>query len=159
VTPTVAGGADASYTGLEEATRAFTRQSGTLTATLEDAAWIRLEGDSARAEERHKAYFQYGYTTFQVVLRSKEFTQGTSEEFLLEDSLGARHTGRPLRYEGAMKLEDNEWWTNRFTVSFPHVISGDVRWIRLSRVKDASTVEWTFPAPGGAPAPAPASPR
>jgi hypothetical protein len=146
VTPTVAGAADAGYGSLAAAKAAFTRTGGTLTATLEDASWIRLEGDPAGAEKRHRAYFEFGYTSFEVTLRSLQFTQPTAEQFLLEDSSGQRLTGRPISYEGALRLEDNRWWTNRFALSFPHTLSADVRWIRLTRVSDGSQVEWTFPA-------------
>jgi hypothetical protein len=146
VTPTVAGACGAEFATLAEAKAAFTRTGGTLTATLEDASWIRLEGDPANAEKRHRAYFEYGYTSFEVTLRSLQFTQPTAEEFVLEDSTGQRLGGRPLTYQGAMKLEENQWWTNRFSLSFAHTLSASVRWIKLTRVSDGSSVEWTFPA-------------
>lgn len=149
VSPTVAGGTDAAYASFQEARQAFTRSCGSLSAVLEDAAWIRLEPNPAEAEQRHRAYFEYGYTSFEITTRSLAFTQPTAEEFLLEDSLGARLTGRPITYEGAMRLEDNQWWTNRFTVSFQHTMTADVRWIRLTRLSDGSKVEWAFPAGGG----------
>jgi hypothetical protein len=158
VSPTVEGGADVAYASLGAAKAAFTRSSGSLTATLEDAQWIRLESDPASAEQRHRGYFQYGYTTFEVVTRSKQFTQPSSEEFLLEDSLGARHTGRPISYEGAFKLEDNQWWTNRFSLSFHHTVTAEVRWIRLTRVADGSRVQWDFPAAQPSSPSPPASP-
>lgn len=153
VLPTVEGGPVASYPDLETAKQAFTRSAGSLTATLEDAAWIKLEPDPAGAELRHRAYFRFGYTSFEVVLRSDEFSQPAKEEFLLEDSLGGRSTGRPLTYEGAMKLEDNQWFANRFQLAFSHVLTKDVKWLRLTRTSDGSQVEWVFgepcaPAPG-----------
>jgi hypothetical protein len=157
VTPTVAGGADASFATAEAARSAFTRSCGSVTAVLEDASWIRYECAPSEAEKRHRAYFEYGYTTFDVTLRSRHFTQPTAEEFILEDSQGARLSGHPLSYQGAMKLENNEWWTNQFTVSFPHVLTSEVRWIRLTRTSDGSKVQWDFPA-GGASAAAPCAP-
>ncbi len=155
VTPTVAGAPEADYADLTQAKAAFSRTGGTLTATLEDASWIRLEGDQATAPARHRAYFDYGYTSFEVTLRSLRFTQPTAEEFRLEDSAGARLSSRPISYEGAMKLEENQWWTNRFSLSFPHTLTSQVRWIRLTRVSDGSQVEWSFPAPGEAAVPTP----
>lgn len=158
VSPTVAGGPEASFASFQEAKLAFTRSAGTLTATLEDAAWIRLEPNPAQAEQRHRAYFEFGYTSFEVTIRSLRFTQPTAEEFLLEDSLGGRLTSKPISYEGAMRLEENQWWTNRFSVSFAHTLTADVRWIRLTRVSDGSQVEWAFPA-GGPAAPGVPTPR
>src|SRR5262245_56088834 len=139
VVPTVAGGPEgASYADLDAARAAFTRSCGSVTAVLEDASWLRLEGASCEVVNNHRAYFEYGYTSFEVTLRSKGFSQPSLEEFLLEDSQGARVSGRPLAYQGAMKLEDNEWWTNHFSLAFHHAIGTDTQWIRLTRVSDGS---------------------
>jgi hypothetical protein len=145
VVPTVAGGTGATYPTLQAARTAFTRQNGTITATLEDASWIRLEGDPDGAEARHRAYFEYGYTTFQVVLQVKEFVQPTAETFVLEDSLGARHVGKPISFSGGM-IMDNDRWTYRFDLSFPHAMTREVQWLRLTRAADGSVLEWAFPA-------------
>jgi hypothetical protein len=149
VTPTVADATapwTAAYSSLDAARAAFTRTSGTLTATLEDAAWIRLEGDPATARRRHRAYFESGYTTFDVVLLSEKFSQPTAEVFVLEDSTGARLTGRPLTYEGGMTpVGAEDRWPARFSLSFSHVLTADVAWLRLTRASDGSTVRWDFP--------------
>jgi hypothetical protein len=159
VVPTVAGGAPTeSYADLEAARKAFTRSCGSVTAVLEDASWIRLEGPTEDVVKRHRAYFEYGYTSFDVTLRSQGFTQPTQEEFLLEDSQGARLSGKPLCYEGAMKLEENQWWRNHYSLSFRHAITADVRWIRLTRVSDGSKVEWTLSDGSAPPCPPPAPP-
>ncbi len=143
--PTVAGGAAPGYANLADAQRAFTRMSpdGVLIATLEDSAWIRFEADPDTATERHRAYFEYGYTTFNVTLRSQAFTRPTDETFLLEDSTGARHTASPLRYDSAMTLVDDRYQYT-FDLSFKHVITKEVRWLKLIRQADNETVEWTF---------------
>jgi hypothetical protein len=145
-TPTCAGGATASFAAYKEAKDAFTRMSEdeVLVATLEDAAWLRYEGDPETVQANHRAYFEYGYTTFQVVLRAKEFSQPTKEEFVLEDSAGARVVGRPVTYQGALKPAGDRW-EYTFTLSFQHAITSDLRWLKLTRVADGAFVEWTFP--------------
>lgn len=161
VQPTVAGVPPAAYGNLAEGRTAFRRVGGSLTAVLEDAAWLRFEGDPACVEQNHRAYFEYGYTTFQVELRSREFTQPTCEEFVLEDNLGARIPGRPLRYEGSPVLVDDRYFS-RFSLSFQHMITRRIAWIRLTRVADGSSVEWQFahaqPARPATPCPPASSP-
>lgn len=144
--PTCAGGPPPPYVGLADAQKAFTRQSAdeTLHATLEDASWLRFKGDPATVEQAHRAYFEYGYTSFQVLLRAKEFSQPTREEFVLEDSSGARLTGRPVSYDGSLKPVGDRW-EYRFALSFQHSLGRDLRWLRLTRSSDGATVEWTFP--------------
>lgn len=164
--PTCAGGGSAgSYGGYEEARRAFTRatKDGAFTATLEDVAWLRFEGDEESTVKQHRAYFEQGYTTFQIVLRTKDFTQPTGESFVLQDSSGARLSGRPVTYQGAMGQEQ-EKYAARFSVSFRHAITSDLTWVRLTRSSDGGTLEWTFPgdtrgtAPGSEAAPSPVVP-
>lgn len=144
--PTCAGRPVAEFAGYQEARDAFTRQSGdeVLLATLEDAAWLKYEGTPDEVAEKHKAYFDYGYTTFDVVLRAKEFTQPTREVFLLEDSNGKRVSGKPLTYKGQMQRVGDRWMYT-FSLSFQHTITSDIRWIKLTRMKDGVFVEWTFP--------------
>ena len=145
--PTCAGGAQApAFSSYQAGREAFTRMSpgGVLTATLEDAIWLRFEGDPATVQKAHRAYFDYGYTTFQVILRAKEFSQPTLEAFVLEDSTGARIAGKPLTYQGNMKTVDDRW-QYAFNLSFDHTISKNVRWLRLSRMRDGESVEWSFP--------------
>lgn len=149
VAPTVAGAQAAAYADAAAAKKAFTREQGSVTATLHDAAWLRFLGSPEEVEKAYPAYFEYGYTTFDVELRAEGFTQATNETFLLEDGLGARLTSRPLRYEGARELVDNKWFSV-FQVSFQHSLTREVPWIRLTRVADGSAVEWVFH--GGAPA-------
>jgi hypothetical protein len=50
-----------------------------------------------------------------------------------------------------------------FQLSFQHMITADLQWIRLTRTCDGSTVEWQFadcsaPEPAPAPCPAPCPP-
>ena len=143
VQPTVAGVPAPTYACAADGRRAFTRACGSVTAVLEDASWLMFEGDPATVEANHRGYFDYGYTTFQVELRSKEFTQPTAETFQLEDNLGRRVPGRPLSYEGAPVLVDDRYFST-FTLSFQHTLSREVAWIRLTRLADASSVEWQF---------------
>lgn len=143
VQPTVSGVAPPTFGNLDEGRRAFTRACGSLTAVLEDASWLAFEGDPSTVEANHRAYFQYGYTTFQVELRSKEFTQPTQETFLLEDSAGRRIPGQPICFAGSPVLVDDRYFS-RFQLSFQHTISRDLQWIRLTRVVDGSSLEWTF---------------
>ena len=93
--------------------------------------------------EAVRAYFDYGYTTFSVVLRAKEYTRPTSEVYLLEDDAGARVQSKPVTFEGSMQLTGDRW-EFRFELSFQHAISKDTKWLRLTRVKDGESVEWSF---------------
>jgi len=155
VLPTVAGRTPTAFADRAAARCAFTRVGGTVTATLEDAAWLRFEGDPQVVASQHRAYFEYGYTTFEVELRSSDFANPTAETFVLEDSAGARLTGSPVSYEGSQVLVDDRYFA-AFTLSFPHVLTGDTAWIRLTRASDGSSVEWRFEAePEIVPAPAP----
>ncbi|MDJ0521134.1 MAG: hypothetical protein QNJ90_03570 [Planctomycetota bacterium] len=144
-TPTVAGGPTPTYTDYATAREAFTRRSddGVLGATLEDAAWLRFEGDAETVQKAHRAYFDYGYTSFKIILRAKEYTRPTEEVFLLEDDGGARVQGKPVTFTGSMRLVDDRWQFT-FDLSFQHAITKDTRWLRLTRVKDNATVEWSF---------------
>ena len=155
VQPTVAGVVPPTYRCAEDGHREFTRVCGSVTATLEDASWLVFEGDPATVEQNHRAYFQYGYTTFQVELRAKEFTQPTEETFVLEDSQGRRIPGSPLAYEGSPVLVDDRYYSC-FPLSFQHTITRDIAWIRLTRLMDGSSVEWKFAHAQG---PEPAPPR
>lgn len=155
VQPTVAGRSPMVFSGLQEARAAFTRRSDSMTAVLEDAAWLRFEGDALCVEANHRAYFEYGYTTFQVELRSREFTRPTQEQFVLEDSTGLRTPGRPVSFKGSPQLVDDRYFST-FVVAFRHVISAELQWIRLSRPADGTWVEWRFgqePADPCAPCP------
>lgn len=153
--PTVEGCAGGSYASAEAARSAFTRQApdGTLTATLEDVAWLRFEGDEDAIVKKHRAYFEQGYTTFEMGSFTKDFVQPTAETWVLEDSAGARVTSRPVSYQGAMGME-NERYAARFSLSFRHAITKDLTWLRLTRATDGTRLEWTFPggtsAPGAA---------
>jgi hypothetical protein len=163
VLPTVAGRAPMSFTNLEEARATFTRSCGSLTATLEDAAWLRFMGNPETVERQFRAYFEYGYTTFLIDLRSDEYAQPTKEEFVLTDSAGRSVCGRPIVFQGSPVLVDDRFFSN-FELSFQHMITADLTWIRLTRTCDGSTVEWRFgpceaPAQGPAPPPAPAGTR
>jgi len=155
VLPTVAGRAPMTFDCLEAARTAFTRACGSLTAVLHDAAWLRHMGDPATVEEQYRAYFDCGYTTFSVELKSECFTKPTQEVFLLEDSCGGRYEGRPLKYEGSPVLVDNCYFST-FDLSFQHVLSAQLAWIRLTRVADGASVTWNFRA---CPPPPPAPPR
>lgn len=146
VTPTVAGGsATTGFAGYQEAKEAFTRGSedGVLIATLEDAAWLRFEGSPEEVQENHKAYFEYGYTSFKVILRAREFTRPTTETFILEDSAGARISARPVTFNGNLITVDDRW-QYEFDLAFRHTITRDVQWIKLTRAIDGEYVEWTL---------------
>lgn len=159
--PTCAGRDGGGYAAFDEAHKAFTRSTkdGVLTATLEDVAWLRFEGSEDELVKKHRAYFEQGYTTFNVVLRTKDFTQPTAETFVLEDSRGARLTGKPVTYQAGMGMEQ-ERFANRFSISFRHAITSDLAWVRLTRAADGGTLEWVFdaaaPAAGGS---APVAPQ
>lgn len=144
-TPTVAGGKSPAYADYVSAREAFTRRSDdeVLGATLEDAAWLRFEGDAATVEKNHRAYFEYGYTSFKVILRAKEYTRPTEEVFVLQDSGGARVESKPLTFQGSLQLVGDRWQFT-FDLSFKHAITRDTRWIRLTRVKDGTAIDWQF---------------
>ena len=38
-----------------------------------DAAWLRFEGTPDEVERNHRAYFEQGYTTFQVQIDTDDF--------------------------------------------------------------------------------------
>lgn len=145
VQPTVAGRAPVAWGDASTARDAFTRQDPKeiLTATLQDASWLRFEGPPAEVEERYRAYFLEGYTTFDVVLVTEEFGKPTEESFLLEDSAGRRAVSRPVRYDGQMG-SGRGGFASRFELSFQHAITQDTRWIRLTRQIDGTTLEWRF---------------
>jgi hypothetical protein len=150
VQPTVAGRTAAVYAGLQPGREAFTRRSDSMTAVLEDASWLKFEGTPACVEANHRAYFEYGYTTFQVELRSREFTRPSQETFVLEDSTGLRAPGTPVSFRGAPQLVDDRYFST-FTLAFRHVISAELQWIRLTRPADGTWVEWRFGVPPAAP--------
>jgi hypothetical protein len=130
-TPTVAGGPAPAYGDLAAATTAFSRTDGPLTATLEDAAWIRLEPDPDTAAERHPDYAA-GLTAFQVTLRTDGFVRPTEETYVLTDSTGASVSSKPTSYRGSSEAAGRTQVAS-FALSFRHVLSKDVRWIRLTR--------------------------
>lgn len=144
--PTVEGVSPQDYPDARAAREAFTRvdTSGEMEAVLEDVAWLRHEGDEETVIRKHRAYFEQGYTTFVVTLRTKEFVQPTAEQFLLTDSRGATLPGRPLTYAGTMGQEA-ERFAARFSLSFRHVITRDVGWLRLKRLSTGAELVWNFP--------------
>ena len=147
-TPTVSGGAPPSYASLEAARNSFSRTDGPLTAILLDAAWIRLEPDPSKAEERHPEYFQ-GFTSFDVRLETQTFFRPTDETYLLEDSTGKSVTAKPVSYKGDFQSGFGPKFAATFKLVFPHAMSKEVRWLKLTRqaAKDGK-VSWEFP--GGA---------
>ncbi len=145
-TPTVAGAPPVTYANIDEAKAVFARNDGPMTAILLDSSWIRLEPDPAQAEERHPEYFA-GYTTFDVSLDTQTFTRPTDESFLLEDSTGKSVTAKPERYKGDFSRGFGPKFMTTFKLVFPHAMSKDVRWIRLSRqAGEKGTMTWDFPA-------------
>ena len=132
VQPTVAGRTPSVYAGLQQGREAFTRRSDSMTAVLEDASWLSSRGRRPASRPNHRAYFEYGYTTFQVELRSREFTRPTQETFVLEDSTGLRAPGTPVSFKGAPQLVDDRYFST-FTLAFRHVISAELQWVRLTR--------------------------
>ncbi len=139
---TVSGGEAVATQDPAAAKTAFTRQDGPLTAALLDASWIRLEPDPAKAEERHPEYFQ-GFTVVEVTLQTQNFVQPTKETYLLEDSTGARVTTKPEVYKGETIRGFGPKHLAEFTLVFPHVVSKDVTWIRLTRMgAEGGTVSW-----------------
>ena len=146
--PTVSGGAPANYANLAAARKTFSRGDGPLSAILLDAAWIRLEPDPAKAEERHPEYFQ-GFTTFEVTLETQTFTRPTDETYLLEDSTGKSVTAKPTTYKGDFQRGFGPKFAATFKLVFPHAMSKDVRWLRLTRKgPENGKLSWEFP--GGA---------
>ncbi len=144
-TPTVAGGGAAAYQDVEAAKAAFSRTGGPLTATLEDVAWIRLEPDTHAAPERHPEYFS-GLTTFLVRLETEKFIRPTEQTFLLEDSTGIRVTSKPESYTGDVQGGFGPRWLAEFKLVFPHTMSKDVRWLKLTlEGVGGATVRWDFP--------------
>ncbi len=114
---------------------------------MEDTSWLKFEGDPDTVQKNHSAYFEYGYTTFQVVLRSRDFTRPTMEAFMLEDGRGARIAGKPISFTGGMRPV-NDRWQYTFDLSVNHALGRDVKWVKLTRVSDGESVEWKF-VPGG----------
>jgi len=94
-------------------------------------------------QQKHRAYFEYGYTSFKVILRSREYTRPTDEEFLLEDDAGRRVISKPLTFQGSLQLVGDRWQFT-FDLSFKHAITRETKWIRLTRVKDDTSIEWRF---------------
>lgn len=158
-TPTVAGGPEPSYANYDEARLAFTRTGtdGVLTATLEDAAWIRFEGDPEGALQRHRSYFDGVATVFEVVFRPKDYVRIPEEVFILEDSAGRRMTAKPKRYEGEMKLVDDRFHFT-FDLKFAHAVTAELKWLRLTHESSRESIEWTFNQASGTPAPRTALP-
>jgi hypothetical protein len=143
VAPTVSGAPSASFDDLARAKAAFSRTNGPLTATLEDAAWIRLEPDPEQAEERHPDYAA-GLTTFEVLLQTEGFVRPTEELYVLTDSLGQSLTSKPTRYRGSTEMGGRPQ-VAAFSLSFRHVVTKDVKWLRLTRQgAGGGTVQWDF---------------
>ena len=143
---TVEGGGTApAFADLASARAAFSRTDGAMTAVLEDASWLRLEGDPATAAERHPEYFA-GLTTFEVALLTEHFARPTDEDYLLEDSTGARATAKPSSYKSDVKGGFGPRNYATFTLAFRHTLSKSVRWLRLSRAGEGGGhVQWDFP--------------
>ena len=144
--PTVAGkdGGGKQYGSYQEARDVFTRQSkdGVLTATLKDASWLKYEGPAEEVMKRHRDYFEFIYTSFVVTLRVKDFTNPKAETFVLEDSTGGRVAGRPVTYEASMiPVDDRHQFT--FNLAFQHQMTSDMQWVRLTRMLDGESVEWS----------------
>lgn len=147
-TPTVSGGTGAAYADLEAARASFSRKDGPLTAILLDTAWIRLEPDPSKAEQRHPEYFE-GFTSFEASLETQKFSRPTDEVYLLEDSTGRSVTTKPTAYKGDFQRGFGPKFAATFKLVFPHAMSKDVRWIRLTRkAPEAGVLRWEFP--GGA---------
>ena len=145
-TPTVSGAAPGRYADLSAAKLAFTRKDGPLTALLLDAGWIRLEPDPAKAEERHSEYFE-GFTTIEISLETQGFSRPTDETYLLEDSTGISVTTKPTTYKGDFQRGFGPKFAATFKLVFPHAMSKDVRWIRLTRkAPEGGKVSWEFPS-------------
>lgn len=154
--PTVEGATGKGYGDYQVARRAFSRsdKDGSFIAVMEDVSWLRFEGEEQAVLEKHRAYFEQGYTTFGITLLTKDFTQPTHETFVLTDSKGARLVGKPVGYQSGMGQE-SERFAARFQVSFRHAVTREVGWVKLTRVADGAELEWRFPwaasaAPAGA---------
>jgi hypothetical protein len=144
--PTVAGRSAGAYADFEAAKAAFARTDGPMTAVLEDAAWIRLEPDPGQAEERHPDYAA-GLTTFEVTLETDAFVRPTDETYLLADSTGRSVTAKPTSWRGGT-TPSGRTQVATFTLAFPHVLTGDLDWIRLTRQgAGGGTVQWDLRAP------------
>ncbi len=144
-TPTVSGAAAANYASLDAARKSFSRSDGPLTAILLDTAWIRLEADPAQAETRYPEYFE-GFTSFEVTLETQTFVRPTDESYLLEDSTGKSVTTKPKAYKGDFQRGLGPKFATTFKLVFPHAMSKDVRWLRLSRTgTEGGKLSWEFP--------------
>ena len=145
VKPTVSDGQPATFANYDAARVAFTRGSanGIITATLKDAAWLRMSGEPNEVMAKHRDYFDQGFTAFEVIFRTPEFIRPTDETFILEDSEGARLTTKPVRYKSEMTLVEDRWQYT-FDLAFRHGLSSQLRWIKLTREKDGEFVEWRF---------------
>ena len=145
VMPTVAGRAPAPFADAEAAREAFTRRTENeeFAASLEDVAWLRYEGTPEDVEKNHRAYFEEGYTTFQVLMSIEEFTQPTKETFVLEDSSGRRVVSKPVTYRSAM-ASGRDAFTFTFNLSFQHAVTADTRWLTLTRQADGASLRWDF---------------
>lgn len=137
----------ATFASPAAARAAFTRRSSddVLIATLDDVAWLRFAGPADEVERRHRSYFELGYTTFQVLLRPKEYTRPTQETFLLEDDQGRKVRGRPVTFQSSMSVQKDlsgDRWDYSFELAFQHVLDADTQWIRLTRELDGQSVEW-----------------
>src|SRR5687767_6701410 len=131
VSPTVAGTTPRAYADLVSAKTAFARTDGPLTAVLEDASWIRLEPDPEQAAERHPDYAA-GLTAFEVTVETDGFVRPTDEVYVLTDSTGRSVSAKPASYRNAAEVGGRKQVAT-FTLSFRHILSKDVRWIRLDR--------------------------
>jgi hypothetical protein len=148
--PTVAGSTPAPYADFQAAKAAFARTDGPLTAVLEDAAWIRLEPDPAQAEARHADYAA-GLTAFEVTLETDGFVRPTDETYVLTDSTGRSVSSKPTSYRGGASPSGRRQVAT-FTISFPHVLTKDLEWIRLTRQgAGGGVVQWDLRAPPAAP--------
>ena len=144
VAPTVSGGGSNAYPDLVAAKTAFARTDGPLTAVLEDAAWIRLEPDPTSAAERHPDYVS-GLTSFEVTLKTDTFVRPTEETYVLQDSLGQSVSSKPTAYRGSSEASGRTQVAT-FTLSFPHVLTKDIEWVRVTRQGvGGGTVQWDFP--------------
>ena len=83
-----------------------------------------LGSDPEQVQAAHRSYFEYGYTTFQVLLRSKDFTQPSKESYLLEDDRGAQVRTRPISYRSSKLALSNDRFEYTFELSFQHALGG-----------------------------------
>jgi hypothetical protein len=106
---------------------------------------LRLEGDRAKTETLHRDYLE-GLTEFEVLLQTQHFARPTEEDYLLEDSTGVRLTARPISYKGDTAKGFGPKHVAQFNLTFPHTMSKDVRWLRLTRQgAEGGVVQWDFP--------------